>query len=245
MSAEEMRSAWPKWAGILWIVMAVVMGVQSVVLLRLWQERPRERPAHRYERVSKNNPASHRGSSDAASAQPQAGAPKGLRPFADLDELWRDFDTGSWDPLDEMKRMRERMDSLFDDSFGRFSLSPGAGSMSGGRHSEFSPKLDLQEKDDCYVASMDIPGANKNDISVKLEDRVLTVAGRVQETVEQKDRDQVLRKERRSGRFERTLTLPGPVLPDKMDARYENGVLAVTIPKAKEVDKQTKTIPVK
>ena len=138
--------------------MAVVMGVQSVVLLKLWQERPRERQARS---------DSHRESRAASSAQPQtgaqAGAPKGLSPFSDLDEFWRDFDSGGWDPLDEMKRMRERMDSLFDDSVGRFSLSPGA-DKSLGRHPGFSPKLDLQEKDDCYVASMDIPGANKNDI---------------------------------------------------------------------------------
>mgnify|MGYP001478791858 CR=1 FL=1 len=240
MSAEERLTAWPKGIAAVLAVLALVLGVQSVVLFKMWQERP----APRGERACEASAGSHRDAREDAEPSAPSGAPKGLRPFADLDEFWRGFDSGNWDPLDEMKRMREHMNSLFDDSFGRFSLVPGAGKQ-GDRYPGFSPKLDLQEKDDCYVARMDIPGANKNDISVTLEDRVLTVTGRVQETVEQKDRNQVLRKERRSGRFERTLTLPGPVLPDKMDARYENGVLTVTIPKAKEVDTQSKTIQVK
>ncbi len=244
MSAEEQRTAIPKWAAAMWVAMALLLGVQSVVLVKLWRERPRERAAHRAERVCDAGQSAQPNATDDASVKPHASSPKkGNRAFADLDEFWRDFDMGKWDPLDEMKRMRERMNNLFDDSFGRFSLSPGADRSEDSLFG-FSPKLDLQEKDDCYVARMDLPGANKDDISVKLDDRVLTVAGRIQESVEKKDRDQVLRKERRSGRFERTLTLPGPVLPDKMDARFENGVLAITIPKAKE-DQQAKTIQVK
>jgi HSP20 family protein len=242
MSGEEPRYTVPKWAIALGVLLALVLGVQSLLLFRLWQERPRERPGLHAAECAPAQATRDQERASASVPQPSKQLKKG-DPFAELDEFGRDFDIRDWDPLEEMKRMREHMDSLFDDSFGRFNLSPGSLKL-GVRPFGFSPKLDLQEKDDCYVASMDLPGANKNDISVKLEDRVLTVSGQIQETVEQKDRDQVLRKERRSGKFERTLTLPGPVLPDKMDARYENGVLAVTIPKAKEVDTQTKTIHV-
>lgn len=82
---------------------------------------------------------------------------------------------------------------------------------------------------------MDIPGAEKSNISVNITDRMLEVSGQINETVVDKGKNQ-LRKERRSGEFRRALTLPGPVKAGEMEAKYENGVLVVTIPKADEKD---------
>ncbi len=53
-----------------------------------------------------------------------------------------------------------------------------------------------------------------------------------------------MRRMRRSGSFKRSITLPGAVIADKLDARYENGVLTVTVPKAKE-ETQSRTVQVK
>jgi HSP20 family protein len=207
------------------IALAVGMGIQSLLLYSLWKER---------------RPLTSSPLFSALGAPPNGRAAPGARtqdpssddPFDEIDKAWNDWGIDGWNPMDEFRRMRREMDSLFDDSFGRMSLAPGA--KSGVHAFAFSPNLDLQEKDGRYIARMDIPGADKNDLSVKLEDRVLTVSGQINESTETKDGNQVLRKERRSGSFKRSITLPGAVVADQLDARYENGVLTITIPKAKE-----------
>ena len=229
----------PTWLITLLVVVVAMLGAQSVFLFALWRDLPRER--------KRECPVTHlfgkdNTSSKEASHSGKAQAKESRDPFDNMDEMWRNFDKGDWDPFDEIRRMQEHMNSLFDDSFGRFSLAPGA--KRGGRALAFSPNLDLQDKDDSYVARMDVPGADKNNLSVNLEDRVLTVSGQISESSEKKDGDQVLRKERRTGSFKRSVTLPGPVVADKLDAQYENGVLTITIPKAKE-ETQSKTIRIK
>jgi len=233
----------PRWVAVVMTVMVIALGVQSLFLFRVWQAMPCRQTGVRCDKQAATGCA--RGGDPVCRGRrtPSVRRSPGHTFFDDDDAFWKGFDSEGWDPFDELKHMRERMNSLFDDSFGRFSLSPGA-SRQGDALLGFAPQLDLKEKDDCYVASMDIPGADKNDISVKLDDRMLTVSGRINESTEKKDGDQILRKERRSGTFERTVTLPGPVVADKLDAHYENGVLNVTIPKAKEA-KSTQTIPVK
>lgn len=241
---DDMRApVLPKWVARVLTVMVIVLGVQSVFLFRVWREMPRGQAGMRCERATASACTRGQNLSGCTKHPPAAKRSPGHAFFDDDDAFLNGADREGWDPFGELKHMREKMESLFDDSFGRFSLSPRA-AREGGAWAGFAPKLDLQEKDDCYVASMDIPGADKNDISVKLDDRALTVSGKISESAEKKDGDQVLRKERRSGTFKRTVTLPGPVVADKLDAHYENGVLNVTIPKAKE-DKTTQTIPVR
>ena len=159
----------------------------------------------------------------------------------DPDDSWLNWKMDDWDPFSEFQRMQQRMNRLFDDSFGRFRLTPGFGE----KWSElsFSPRLDLREEDDRYVVSVDVPGAEKSNISVNIEDRQLTVSGQTDETVEERVGGQVLRKERRSGQFQRSITLPGPVHDEDMTAEYDNGVLTVTIPKGTETAR-SKTITI-
>jgi len=234
MSGESKSAKLPLWLTALLVAILALLGTQSLFLFKVWRNLPNDERASAFRTTA---PAK------GAERQPFQAHKNGTNdPFDDMDPLWRDFDKDDWDPFDEFRHMREQMNSLFDDSFGRFSLTPGA--KHGSHAHTFAPNLDLQEKDDCYVARMDIPGADKNNVSVNLEDRDLTVSGRISESTEKKDGDQVLRKERRSGSFKRSLTLPGPVAADKLDARYDNGVLTITIPKAKE-DKQSKTVQVK
>jgi len=222
----------PGWLTGLLITLLAVMCVQSALLFKLWKGLPGER---RY---------SERAVLPGKSATTQAdkAAPGNADPFGDWDAMFKRFDQDEWNPFEEFRHMREEMNSLFDDSFGRFSLTPEGKQ---GTHAfSFSPNLDLQEKEDSYVARMDIPGTDKNNLSVKIEDRELTVSGQISESTEKKNGHQVLRKERRTGSFKRSLMLPGPVEADKLDARYENGVLTVTIPKAKE-EKSSKSVQVK
>jgi len=174
-----------------------------------------------------------------------AAEPPALRRYGwldDPDEFWQGLDREKWNPFSEFQRMRERVNHLFDDSFSRFSQDPTGGKKEVDAR-VFSPSLDLQEKDDSYVARMDIPGADKPKLSVTMKDRLLTVSGQITEFSERKEGDHVLRKERRSGNFQRSVTLPGAVVADAMTAHYENGVLTITLPKAKE-NADSKTIQV-
>ncbi|HEX4925524.1 MAG TPA: Hsp20/alpha crystallin family protein [Bdellovibrionales bacterium] len=94
--------------------------------------------------------------------------------------------------------------------------------------SSFSPAVDVEEHDDHFVLSFDLPGLSKNDVNIEvLEDR-LVVSG------ERKDerRFKEGRTERAYGRFERAFTLPAGADAGKIEARFENGVLEIAVPKA-------------
>lgn len=90
---------------------------------------------------------------------------------------WPAFDhmTDTWNPFEEMKRMREQMDRLFGESMNRLRLAPDG--VEQFQDLTFSPDMDLREEDDRYVIRFNIPGAEKADIHVEMEDRVLTVSG--------------------------------------------------------------------
>ena len=137
---------------------------------------------------------------------------------------------GMVDPFEEVKHMRQQMDNLLGNAAQFFQ---GAPSISDPWDAfPVKPDLDLHEENDSYVVRMDVPGSDKSKIDLSMQDRTLTVSGSTDETVEKKDGGRLLRSERRHGQFQRSITLPGPVDADKMQAKYENGVLVITIPKS-------------
>lgn len=94
---------------------------------------------------------------------------------------------------------------------------------------DFSPALDMEEKDNAYLVSVDLPGMKKDEIKVDLSDNVLTISGeRTRETKGGEGRYS----ERTYGRFSRSFTLPTQVKSDKIEAHFENGVLHINLPKA-------------
>jgi len=93
--------------------------------------------------------------------------------------------------------------------------------------------MDLVEADDHFVLKADLPGLSEDDVSIEIQDNVLTVSGERREDHEQKERGWH-RVERTFGRFSRSLTLPEGVDPDSVQASFEKGVLEVRIPKPEE-----------
>src|SRR5919197_4510569 len=92
------------------------------------------------------------------------------------------------------------------------------------------PAMDLVETDDHFVLRADLPGLSEDDVSIELEDRVLTVSG--ERKAEHKDRQEgYYRVERAFGSFARSLTLPEGVDPHAVQASFDRGVLEVRIPK--------------
>ena len=105
--------------------------------------------------------------------------------------------------------------------------------------------MDLSEVDNAYHLKTDLPGVDAEHIDIRIEDDTLTITAEIPETVvEQENKDhRVLVRERRYGKFSRTVRLPHPVDTDNIDAVYNNGVLELTMPKLPEL--QPKQIAVK
>ena len=131
-----------------------------------------------------------------------------------------------WNPFKEMENMLER----YTHATGR-DLANGENGLG---FVEWSPTVDIEESDDSYLIKADVPGVDKKDIDVRLENGVLSITGEKQVEKETGKGTQRHRTERYSGSFARRFTLPGGVKEDKVDATYRDGVLSLLIPKAEE-----------
>ncbi len=92
---------------------------------------------------------------------------------------------------------------------------------------------DVSETDTTMEVTLDIPGVDSKEIDIHLAGNVLTIRGERKERKEDHGR-QIHRAERRTGTFSRSITLPCPVVDDQVVADYQNGVLAITLPKCEE-----------
>lgn len=133
----------------------------------------------------------------------------------------------SWvSPLDRLTNLRDEINRLFDAPFGEF-----------GRESEvftgWSPALDVYEDKDTIMVKVELPGMKKEQIELSLHDNTLTISGE-RKTERAENSDNASRSERFLGRFQRTVTLPKPVDPNKVNARYKDGILTVTLSKTEE-----------
>ena len=97
------------------------------------------------------------------------------------------------------------------------------------------PELNVYETAKQFEVTVELSGMDKNDFDISLNDNVLTISGerRIKENGEKEGR-RYHRVESRFGRFSRSLPLPNVADADKIEATYENGVLAISIPKLKE-----------
>jgi len=107
--------------------------------------------------------------------------------------------------------------------------------------SSWYPSVDISEETDAYTVKVEIPGINKNDVKITLQENVLTISGEKKQESETKDRN-YHRVERNFGSFTRSFRLP-MVKGEKIDANYKDGVLTITLPKAEEA--KAKEIEVK
>ena len=151
-------------------------------------------------------------------------------PFVD-DYFNRPFDPNKWDPFQEMQRMQDHVNSMFGDAFGRFSRSPKFDNLfdSG----SFTPEIDIKDEGDHFIIKIDLPGADNSNVNITCKDQELKISGKIDQLQEDSKRSGLLRRERRSGQFSRTITLPAPVEADKMETKIDKGIVTVTIPKAK------------
>ncbi len=109
----------------------------------------------------------------------------------------------------------------------------------------FSPRVDIKEKKGKYEITADLPGVDKDHMSITLENGVLTIEASTEEEKTEKEDGKVIRKERRSGKFMRSFNLGPGVKESDIDAKFKNGVLKLVVPKAKAQVVEPKRIDVK
>lgn len=134
-----------------------------------------------------------------------------------------------WEPTRELNSLQSEMNRLFNTFFG--DVPPAEGTA--GVVRRWVPAMDLVETEEHFVLRADLPGLSEEDVSIQLEDNVLTVSGE-RETEHEDRREGYHRVERSSGRFSRALTLPDGVDPEAIQASFDRGVLEVRVPKPEQ-----------
>ena len=129
------------------------------------------------------------------------------------------------DRMGRAMSLRQMMDRMLEDAF----VMP----HEGGGEGWGGPAIDVYEEGDNLVVEAHLPGMRPDDIDVNVERGVLTISGRTELEEERKERHYLLR-ERRSGRFTRSLQLPATYRAEECQASFEHGVLRLTFPKAEE-----------
>lgn len=100
-----------------------------------------------------------------------------------------------------------------------------------GEGSSFLPACDIDESENEFHLTMDVPGLRKEDIQVEIAGSTVKISGERKATTKIKGRSSC-RMERRQGRFSRSFSLPEGIRDDDIEARYENGVLNLTLPRS-------------
>ncbi len=120
------------------------------------------------------------------------------------------------------------LDQFFgDEAFGGALAGLGSGS------GNWAPAVDVRETDDAFVFTAELPGVNKDDVSITIEDNVLTLTGE-RKFENEETKNEFRRIERSYGRFTRSFTLPREVETDQVEAKYGEGLLTVSVPKAEK-----------
>lgn len=96
----------------------------------------------------------------------------------------------------------------------------------------FSPACEVAETDEHYLMSVDLPGMKKEDIKIEVKDNILTISGERKKETTSDSKSKIQRYERTYGFFKRSFSLPASLNSEAVEARYENGVLELYLPKS-------------
>jgi len=133
-----------------------------------------------------------------------------------------DLDPEDLSPVDELDRLQRQLGRFFDFGFENSGLFDRS----------MAPAVDFVENGEGYTLYFDLPGVDKKDLELTVENNVLTVKG---DKKEPKENGRFFRKETWAGSFRRTVSLPPAADPEKVRAELLDGVLTVTIGKREEL----------
>jgi len=135
-----------------------------------------------------------------------------------------------------LAKMADRLPTVFDDFFKPWNEWYDGGSSLG--RAVNVPAVNITEHKDHYQVELAAPGLAKNDFKIDVDGNMLTISSEKEETKEEKDK-QFTRKEYNFSSFSRCFTLPEEINREKIDARYESGVLQITLPRKEELVKKS------
>jgi len=140
-----------------------------------------------------------------------------------------------WDPFREFTTLQDRMNLLFQDSFGNQGREEALAT------SSFAPAVDVYEDEHKITLKIEVPGIDEKDIDIRVENNLLTVHGERKFEKEEKE-ENYRRVERQYGSFTRSFNLPNTVDAENISADYDRGVLKVQL--AKKAEAKPKQIKV-
>lgn len=143
-----------------------------------------------------------------------------------------------WDPIRELGTLQDRMNRVFEDMWGR--TRRGEDDYVTG---SWMPAVDVRESKDALEIQAELPGIDPKDVTVSVEGGVLTIKGSRQ-FEKATEGETYHRVERAYGSFERSFTLPTNVDPGRIDAKFRQGLLLLTLPKREEAKPKAITIKV-
>lgn len=141
----------------------------------------------------------------------------------------------------KMQRRENNIDRLFDGFFNDFSAPFFSHNMTSEKDVANGLHVDIYEKDNVIVIDADMPGITREDITLDVKGKLVTLGYERKDENEVKE-EHLYRKEKRYGKFERTFSMPFEIDADKVSAKYDNGVLKLKI--EKPVKQQTKQIEI-
>lgn len=135
-----------------------------------------------------------------------------------------------YDPFSNLPRALKRFDPLWDmdDMFNRFMMRP---LFREGVEIEPQIRMDVKEADGKYLVNAEIPGVSKDDIHVIIDGNRVSISAEAKQEKEAKEGERVIRCERSYGMASRSFSLADEVDESKVQAKYSNGVLELTLPK--------------
>ena len=138
-----------------------------------------------------------------------------------------------WDPFEDLRSAQDELNQMnptLAHALGLHGQRQGAAAAS---TPAWAPALDISERKDAYLVTVELPGVEADDLQVTLEDGLLTIQGE-RHFAHDSSEQHFHRVERRYGAFRRAITLPAHVLADKVQATVDNGVLQILVPKMEE-----------
>ena len=136
---------------------------------------------------------------------------------------------------------RENIENIFVEFFNDFNR-PSSSLLSETVRASLLPKLNISETDNKYFIEAELPGVKQSDLELKLDNNILVIKGKTEESKESKERNYFMR-ERYYGSFQRSLTLPNNINENDIIANFKDGILNIEI--TKKLENSTKNIEVK
>lgn len=130
----------------------------------------------------------------------------------------------------EIELLNERVRRMLDQTFSGLGLPSPLSEATG-----WAPPVDIEERDDAYLVQAELPGVQREDVNIELVGNELQISGEIKE----REREGILRKRtRKVGQFEYRVVLPDQVDAERVEAKLNDGVLTVQVPKANRAQRR-------